>query len=315
MASRFKTAWAAAVALAGALHFSPALAAAHLTFVSATGSDAQPCTIQVNPCRTLQKAQDETLPGGEVRVLSNLSVVATTTINRSITVEGGGHTIFGAIVINNANALVTLRNLNLNGRTVTTTGINIVNAASVHVENCTIERYVEDGIALAANVSTELFVANSVTRDSGRGLIVLGPTSARLTVENSRFENNADAGVTIRGGRASISRSVLSGNVNIGLFVDGGSTNVIETTAADGAIGFVVAGGGAMTIESSNTRGNQLGLNVSSASTARISNSVFTNNGTGILNAAGGTVLTLGNNLVAGNATNVSGVLTPQAAQ
>jgi hypothetical protein len=46
---------------------------------------------------------------------------------------------------------------------------------------------------------------------------------------------------------------------------------------------------------------------------SRISNCVFTTNDNGIRNPFGGTAQTLGNNLVAGNGTNVDGPLTPFA--
>jgi hypothetical protein len=307
----------AAITFASVIAFqgSPAFAAAHLTFVSATGSDARPCTLELQPCRTLQRAQSQTIPGGEVRLLSSLPTGGTATINRSITVEGGGHTILGTILIDNSNAMVTLRNLSLNGRTVAEYGVRIEDAAAVHIENVTVERYTF-GIYLADGVSTELFVNDSVSRDNDHsGLYVDGPpTSATTSVENSRFNNNFSRGVIVFGGNTSISNSVASGN-GVGVYAAGGASNVTGTVAADNiSFGFSVTAG-QLTLQSSVARGNGVaGLFVWPASSARISNSVFTQNGEGVHNV--GTLETLGNNLFFGNSdTDVSGTLTPLTAQ
>ena len=46
-------------------------AAQYLTFVSATGNDANNCLVQASPCKTLQKAINVTAARGEVRLLSH----------------------------------------------------------------------------------------------------------------------------------------------------------------------------------------------------------------------------------------------------
>jgi hypothetical protein len=70
-----------------------------------------------------------------------------------------------------------------------------------------------------------------------------------------------------------------------------------------------------MTLEFSVARGNGgPGLSVDGGASARISNSVFTNNATGIAN--NGIVQTRQNNTIASNTTEITGnALTPLAAQ
>jgi hypothetical protein len=305
-------------ALALALHAAPA-AAQVLTFVSATGSDANPCTVQANPCKTLPRAIQATAAGGEIRLLSQIAG-GNTLLTKSLTIDGGGHTLIGTISINSASAIVTLRNLSLTGRGTVATGINIVNAAVVHIEDCTVERYTGNGISLAASVSTELFVSNSVSRDNGvHGLEVAGPTTAKLTVDNSRFENNANSGVNVGGGQASVTGSVFSGNNGGGMLQTGGTTNITHSTAVANLVGFEVDSG-EMTLDSCVARGGDFGLFVSISTVARISSSVFTNNTNGVSNNFGGnnaTILTSENNVIVGNTENLDGAtaltpLTPQ---
>jgi hypothetical protein len=293
------------VAAALALQFSAAPANAQfLTFVSATGNDANTCFVQANPCKTLQRGINQTSPGGELRLLSSLT--SNGFINKSITIEGGRNTVIGTIVVDSASAIVRFRRLNLNGRHAFPTGFNLISAAAVHIEHCGVERYTERGILLSANVSTELAVSNSVVRDIGFfGLQIDGPTTARLVVDNSHF-GNANVGLVVEGGSASVALSVFSAGL-AAVRLEGGSMNVGDSTAENAVRGFVVEGG-EMTLESSTAGGHaDQGLFVASAAVARISNSTFTDNIIGIEND--GTVLTLRNNVIAGNGTDVDGTL------
>jgi hypothetical protein len=306
-----------ATALVLAIQATPA-AAAPLTFVSATGNDGNPCTVQAAPCKTLQKAISVTPAGGEIRILSQLpsqnAIIAT-----SLTVNGGGHTMIGTVSINSASAIVTLRNLSLTGLGIAARGIDIINAAVVHIEGCTVERFAGDGIHLAANVSTELFVSNSVMRDNSEdGLEAVGPTTARVSIDNSRLLNNDGYGAALNDTQASVFRSVASGNAHG--FGAGGTINIVESTATANGAGFIVFTGGEMTLESCVARGNDYGFLAIIAAVARLSNSVFTNNGKGVSNNLGNndsTILTSGNNVIAGNTQNLDGatVLTPLTPQ
>jgi hypothetical protein len=296
-----------AAALALPLSAAPA-SAQFLTFVSAAGNDANTCFVQAAPCKTLQRAINQTSAGGAVRLLTSLT--SNGFINKSITIEGGQNTVIGTIAVNSASAIVRFRRLNLNGRHAFPTGLNLINAAAVHIEECSVERYTGNGINLAANVSTELTVTNSVSRDNGgRGLEAEFPSTAAVSIENSRFENNPVAGVDLSG-NASVSRSVAFGNGNFGFI--GGPASITESIAAANQTGFRIDADS--TLESCLASGNSSGLQVTSL--ARISNSVFSENRDfGIeTDSIGATTLTLLNNLVSGNGlSNVDGTLTPLA--
>ena len=316
-----RRATAAVLAVSAMLLLSAEAQAAAARFVASNGNDASACT-RAAPCRTLPRGVRVTPIGAELQILDSGLYGDPLTIRKSITISARGvSATLGNVVIDNAGAVVTLQGLLFNGKNSGAEGIFITAAAAVHIEDCEIERFTGNGILLDG-ADTELFVTNSVSRDNGiDGLRIFGDgTSARLTVDNSRFENNAIAGLYAQGIQSTITRSLASGNAFHGIVVIDGSMNVTWTTAADnGYDGYASALTGDMTLESSVARGNGgSGLRAAGGPTpsrARISNSVFTNNATGIHVETGAEVLTRKNNTVSGNgsgpANDVVGTLTP----
>jgi hypothetical protein len=212
--------------------FSAAADAQFLTFVSATGVDTRPCTVQAQPCKTLQRAVTVTGPGGTIRILSDLPG-QNAAIAKSLAVEGGGNSMIGTIVINNASAVVTLRGLNLTGRGVVANGIRIDGAAEVHIEDCTVERYTNDGIKLVATTPTRLFVSDTVSSFNGSDGLYADDLNAGADIENSRFDGNASSGLFLRVAKASVLLSIASGNVSSGIILRTPNAKVAETTAND----------------------------------------------------------------------------------
>src|SRR6476659_11202496 len=110
-----------AVAFAlSALATSAAYAQASRTWVSGVGDDANPCS-RTAPCKTFAGAISKTAPGGEIDAL-NPGGYGAVTITKSITIDGGGGQVASVlaagtngIVINGTGAVVTLRNLRING--------------------------------------------------------------------------------------------------------------------------------------------------------------------------------------------------------
>jgi hypothetical protein len=302
----------AAIGTAVCLLFLTAPASAQfLTFVSAAGNDANTCFVQANPCKTLQRAINQTSAGGEVRLLTSLA--GNGFINKSITIEGGRNTVIGTIAVNSASAIVRFRRLNLNGRHAFATGFNLIDAAAVHIEKCSVERYTQTGIALGPNVSTELVVSNSVSRDNGiRGALISAPSTAKATFESSRFASNGTFGIEMESGEVSITRSVAFGNGFVAISQSGGTTNITQLSAIGNIAGSASDGlfcsGGEMTVASSDIAANDdQGIEVFPPCAMRVSNNVSTANGEGMDNN-GGTILTRGNNLITGN---VNGTITP----
>lgn len=225
--------------------FSAAAEAQFLTFVSATGNDTQPCTVEAQPCKTVQRGISALSAGGTLRILTDLPQQQAATIAKSMTVEGGGHTMIGRLVINSASAVVALRGLNLTGRGAHAVGISITSAAAVHIEDCTAERYTNSGISLAGTTATKLFVSDTVSRDNGYAGLYVGDANAQVAVADSRFEGNFNSGLYLESANANVTRSIASGGT-YGIVMVGGTTNLTETTAADNSqVGFLVSSGAA----------------------------------------------------------------------
>jgi hypothetical protein len=269
---------------------SAAQAVDNTRYISITGNDANACTLAA-PCRYLPRGISSIPAGGELRILDSGDYGNSGTIRKSLTISGNGNTVFlrNALTVDDGDAVVTLRSLTLNGQGTIANGISIVVAAAVHIENCVVHNFSQDGINVAAD-GASVFVISSVSRDNGSGGFVLN-AGASLTIDNSHFDNNAGNGFFMlgSGSLATIRRSTASGN---------------------GFNGFQ-AFAGVMTLDSSLAVGNILrGLNIVGAAVGRISNSTFTDNGTGISNT--GTVETRQNNTVRGNSIDLQGnSLTP----
>jgi len=139
----------------------------------------------------------------------------------------------GAIIVNSAAATVTLRGLSLDGVKNLATGIRVDAAAAVHVEDCTVERYTNDGMKLIATTGTKLFIVNTVSRDNGSDGLYADDLNALAEIKNSRFEGNASTGLFLKVKTASIAQSTSSGNVVHGIILRTPNAKVTETTAND----------------------------------------------------------------------------------
>ncbi len=282
-------------------------------YVSSHGNNANKCTRDA-PCRTLQRAINRSPVGGEVQVLDAGNYGNAVTINKSITISAiGVAATVGAVTVD-ADGPVVLRGLTLQGTGLgSVPGLNIIGATSVHVVGCRIERFGSGGITIGVN-DASIFVSDTIVRaNSLHGLAVaIGSSGQRVTIDNTRIEFNSLSGIVISGGaQVAISRVAVSGNGVNGIGMTLGRVTVVASTIAhNGGRGFQVNNASTdLTVESSVVRGNfQQGLLVGSG-VARISNSVVTNNSTG-LHRTGGTLFSRGNNVVSGNATDTSGVIT-----
>ena len=302
-AARLLTAGSAFVLLSAA-------AEAQVRYIAATGKDSSNnCQSAATPCRSLAHGVAATPAGGELRILDS-GLYGNGLINKTMTISADGETVMldNPLSIDAASSVVTLEGLSLNGRNSVVKGIYVTNAAAVHIKNCRVERFASNGIDSTSS-NTELFVTDSVSRDNGGvGLAVRG-TSAQLTVDNSRFENNA-SGLAGNGVVGTITGAVISGNASDGLDWVGGSLNVVSSVASDnGRHAYTVSGGGRMNLESSAAHGNGLAalFVLTPSDVASISNFAATNDGYGISNS--GTVLTRQNNTFYANTWGNQGAL------
>src|ERR1700730_4815995 len=170
----------AAASLAFAMQ--PASAQAPRTWVSGTGGDANPCS-RLAPCKTFAGAISKTAPGGEISVLDPGGFGALT-ITKAITIDGGGGQV-ASVLVSGTNGIVVsagaghtgnLGNLRINGVRETPTGglngVQFLSGAALHIENCTIFGFTQNGINinLTSAAPVSVFVTDTVVSNSTGGI-------------------------------------------------------------------------------------------------------------------------------------------------
>ena len=279
----------------------PAFAQATRTWVSGVGDDVNPCS-RTAPCKTFAGAISKTAASGEINVIDPGGFGAVT-ITKSMTIDGQGpqSSILASgtsgVIINAAGIVVNLRNLSINGASTTAgSGIRILNAAAVNIENCIIMNFTGTG-TVGRGVSIETAVAN-----------------VRVTVSNSTFYNM---------GNNAIDSVPTAGNVVLNV----NNTKIYK--GANSAIHLLRLT--KATIEDCDLSNHVVGAGVSleqSTAEAMVSNTVMSNNSLGVFNGNGGnpttrlygctitgntrqgllinsgSVLTHGNNAIRGNVGN-----------
>jgi len=258
-----------------------AAALAQRTFVSAaTGNDANPCT-RTAPCRNFAAAIAQTSSGGEVVVLDS-GGYGTVTITQAVSLIAppgvyAGISVFsgtGITVNAGPSDVVTIRGLTLNGLGGID-GIDFFSGAALYVQDSVFKNLSTDGIN--ANPGANLVVEDSLFTRTGNGGVFLQAGSG--TIEHCRFE---DGGY-----------GVLAGS----------SSNVVvrDSVASGNQAGFSAQAVNAqLDVENSLATHNDIGLN--SNGVIRASETTIEENTTGLA----GTIVSFGNNRLAGNGFNGS---------
>ena len=282
------------------------LLAAQRTFVSAAnGSDSNPCTPIILPCRSFAAAILQTGPDGEVIVLDSGGYGAVT-ISQSVSIISpsgvyAGMTGFvdNAVTVSAGDtAHVVLRNLSLTSQGATV-GIDANTVATLNVENCVINGFGTYGILFDPTTpNARLYVSNTVIRRSGAtGIYVTGGT-VRATLDSVRLHGNY-AGVFVQGSDVTIRKSVASGGGNQGFWADSFSHVTIEdSVSTSNAYGFYANGGGVMSIARCAATSNTLaGVKAYfSPSVIYVSDSTIAANFVGVATFSGGVVNSRGIN-------------------
>lgn len=287
---------------------SMAQAQATRTWVSGVGDDVNPCS-RTAPCKTYAGAISKTATNGEISTLDPGGFGAVT-ITKGMTIDGTTGQGFGSIlasgvsgvIINDVsgNAVVTLRNLSINGASTTAgSGIRFLAGKALIVENCDIFGFIGTSAPAGRGISVEL---------------TAGPRN--VSVKDTNI-TNCTAGLRI-GTTSSFVAAILD-NVNI----DATGNQVVGSTGID-----LAAGGFAVIRDSTisrfqnginNTGGansgasligttlfsNVTGINAG-ASTARSSMSSFISNDTGVA-LAGGAFNSGCDNFFNGNTNDITG--------
>jgi parallel beta helix pectate lyase-like protein len=291
---------------------SVANAQATRTWVSGVGDDANPCS-RTAPCKTFAGAISKTARDGEISVLDPGGFGAIT-ITKSITINGTVGQGYGSILASSVSGVtinitdaadlrktVRLNWLDINGAPSSSpglTGIRILAASAVHVENTVIDSFRSTtsgfghGIHVNVAATCELHVRNTTIRNNLNDGIRLQTTAGQViaSIVNSKISKNATGIHAVNGVVAQIVNCELAANSAIGIDAEEGALST-QLNIEGCHIAF------------SGTAGVQAG---SGASEVRLSNNFINQNGTGV-SIAGGQVFTSGNNRLVGNSTAVGG--------
>ena len=269
--------------------------------VSGLGSDANPCT-RISPCRSFQRAHDVVNAGGEVIAMDSAGY-GPVTITKSVSIIGDGvyagiNTNSGhGITIATAGATVNLRSLIIEGLNSATDGIHATDFTALHIENCTVSGFANDGIQVFPTTGgiRKVYIKDSISRNNARyGVAIIGGGGTPFliaTIEGTRAENNFSGFVSI----AIVTARECSASSNL-------------------TDGFLSWNGGLLNIESSIASNNGRWGIATLMGTLRVATSTSTNNTEfGFFNGTG-TFESRGDNTVRGNGSQTAGVITPLTA-
>jgi hypothetical protein len=309
-----------ALSICGALlGASAAQAQASRTWVSGVGDDVNPCS-RTAPCKTFSGAISKTFINGEIDVLDP-GGFGTINITKSMTLDGTQGAGFGSILSSGVNAVIVniaagnandplrtvrLRNLALNGTGASGTvgtrtgisGIRILSAAKVYVENVIISDFSQQGINDERATGGQLFVADSVIRNNGANGVLVQPSNGAVGQTINVVLNNVK----------------VYGNGNVGVFASFLSkVTAINTDSSGNSFGFFALGGSQLNLESCLSAANNTGVQLDAAapqSVIRLSNCAIMGNNVGVAGTAAN-IQSFNNNKIAGNNTgNGPGVVT-----
>jgi len=285
-----------------------AQAQATRTWVSGVGDDVNPCS-RTAPCKTFAGAISKTFIGGEIDALDPAGF-GTITITKSITIDGccitsilasgtNGVNVNVGVNANDPERRVTLRHLTINGtgssgavgQRTGIRGINFTQGNALHVENCYIAAFTQEGINFSHTASgATLHVKDTNIQNCNVGINVVTTTGFVVAnVDNVRIEKMTTNGLVIgTHGHAHVRNSYIAFNgtdgISMAAGVTDGTVNVESTFIASNGSAGIRNGGTGSIIDISNTSLMQNASGLASAS-----------------GAAGGGINSHGNNQISGN--------------
>ena len=307
-------------------------------YLSATGNDANPCTLP-QPCRLLPAALAAVNDGGEIWMLDSANYnVAEVAVAKSVTIlavpgEVGSVVSTGAasaLAIAAPNVVVTLRNLVIVGVGASGNGVTFTQGAELLVEGCEIANLAGRGVTATNGV--RVVIKDTTIRNVGmHGFLAEGAVDASL--DRVHVVRSTGTGVVAGvGATVTLSDSVVSGHgtgvqVMSGVMLLTGMVAVgparltvqrsVITMNGSSGLNASAFGGGASAeaIVTGNTfTRNGAAVELSSAANITLGTNTFAGNSTAVQFAAGasGSVYSLQNNVSRGNQADVvGGVLTP----
>jgi hypothetical protein len=194
------------------------------TWVSGVGDDANPGS-RTAPCKTFAGAISKTAPGGVIDVLDP-GGFGSVTITKSITIVGdaaeanilvsGTH---GLTIAAGDTDVVVLRNMTIEGIGTGLSGIHIISAGEVHVENCRINGFTQNGIDYVSTVTNGvLFVKETTIHGcAGAGVNVAPTLSGSALLEHVDITGCGDGIVASGDTKVTLSGSTVAHNTTSGL--------------------------------------------------------------------------------------------------
>ncbi|QIG45362.1 PASTA domain-containing protein [Nocardioides anomalus] len=245
------------VAAAGLAVTAPAAQAqATRTWVSGVGDDVNPCS-RTAPCKTFAGAISKTASGGVINVIDDGGYGAVT-ITKPITIDGTGHLASilvvgtpGVTINAPTDAQVVLRDIDIKstntgeGTCGATTGVNIIGAASVRLDDVRIAGFTTAVGGSFANSPVDAFLDLSVNDarindncTAGIGLAPAAGHAVRLALDSSTITGSNTALSVGAGAEAWVSNTRMYLN-NTGLDRPGGTIhsacgNQVAGNATDG---------------------------------------------------------------------------------
>jgi hypothetical protein len=228
--------------------------AAQRTFVASTGNDANPCTRDM-PCRSFGAALVLTNVSGEVVAIDTagygpftatqaVSVISPQGVHAGVSVPAGD-----GITVNSSGAVV-LRNLYVNGQGGTN-GVNLVAAASLSIEGCTVANFSASfnaGILLAPASPSVVTIIDSVIRNNWSGITSSVGTN-QVMIDRCRLAVNSN-GLIVDGGAVTVRDSAAALNAFYGILVRG--TNAAPRVLIESTVVAMVSGNSGVRVEMGN---------------------------------------------------------------
>jgi hypothetical protein len=274
-----------------------AQAQASRTWVSGVGDDANPCS-RTAPCKTFAGAISKTAACGEIDALDPGGYGAVT-ITKSITIDGTGTmasilaSLVNGIIINAAATdVITIRGISINGFCNGISGIRVLQARTVNVEDCVIFRFnTGNGISVEETNDLNLNVRNTVIRDNtndGINVTSSGGT-VKATLSKVSLTGNQDGIHARQSSRVIANNCVFSNNTQNGVFAD--ATSAFATVRVWNSI---ISLNGSNGVRAGNLGGGTSGVEIAQSQ-------INQNTGNGVLVGSGGLVETFSNNSIRGN--------------
>lgn len=285
------------------------------SYVSSTGSDANPCTF-ASPCRNFQRGHDQTNANGQLYALDHAADYGPLVVTKGIAIYSEDDSSAGrasiavtsgsAITVNApANSTVTLVNLELKGLGTGDNGVLFNTGALLQVYNGTFNGFGAAspngfGVKFAPTAFSRLLVSGTNISSNGTattgGAVQVNPQGTggayvnlrEITAYSNAFGLAIDTTASSTGVNAVIHGGTMQFNRQDGVVVVGGAP--IGVTLDNNAIILGNAGFGVRAI--------------GSGVFARIDQATITGNTTGVAGVGGGLIQSYGNNSIDGNGTN-----------